>query len=199
MAAIKSGAALKIALTVKTGPRLAWESRRLWRKTGRAAGIGIAALAAALLTQWHAGEMHQRELALRQQLAAAARTAAQPQAPAPTAADGLSAFYAYLPAHAAIPEQLLTLVDIAARHKVLLAKAEYKAQPEPRAGFMHYQINLPVKAEYASVQAFILEALQAMPTLALDSVAFKRERIESGDTEARIQFVLLVRTAEGAR
>ena len=199
MAAMKPGAALKIALLAQAGPRLAWESRRLWRKTGRAAGIGIAALAAALLTQWHTGEMHQRELALRQQLAAAAHTAAQPHAPIPTAADGLSAFYAYLPAHAAIPEQLQTLVDIAAKHKVPLAKAEYKAQSEPRAGFIQYQINLPVKAEYASVQAFMLEALQAMPTLTLDSVAFKRERIDSGDTEARIQFVLLVRTAEGAR
>lgn len=199
MAAMKSGAALKLALPAQAGPRLAWESRRLWRKTGRAAAIGIAALAAALLAQWHAAGMHQRELALRQQVAAAARAAGQPQAPVPTAADGLSAFYAYLPAHAAIPEQLQTLVDIAARHKVPLAKAEYKAQSEPRAGFMHYQINLPVKAEYASVQAFMLEALQAMPTLTLDSVAFKRERTDSGDTEARIQFVLLVRKAEDAR
>jgi hypothetical protein len=38
-----------------------------------------------------------------------------------------------------------------------------------------------------------------MPTLTLDSVAFKRERADSGETEARIQFVLLVREAEDAR
>lgn len=142
--------------------------------------------------------MHQRAITLRQQLAAATRTTVQPQGAIPTAADGLGAFYAYLPAHAAIPEQLQTLVDIAAKHKVPLAKAEYKAQSEPRAGFIQYQINLPVRADYAAVQSFMLEALQAMPTLTLDSVAFKRERIDSGDTEARIQFLLLVRKAESA-
>jgi hypothetical protein len=196
---MKTGAALKMALAAKAGPRLAWECKRLWRKTGRAAAVGIAALCAALLAQWHAAGMHEQELTLRRQLATAVRAAAQPQAPIPTAAEGLSAFYAYLPAHAAIPDQLQTLVDIAARHKVPLAKAEYKAQPEPRAGFMHYQINLPVKAEYASVQAFMLEALQALPALTLDSVAFKRERIDNGEAEARIQFVLLVRKAEDAR
>lgn len=48
MAAMKSGAALKIALPANAGPRLVWESKRLWRKTGSAAAIGIAALAAAL-------------------------------------------------------------------------------------------------------------------------------------------------------
>jgi hypothetical protein len=199
MAAMKSRATLKRVLPATAGPRLAWEGKRLWRKAGRAACAGVAALAAALLAQWHTTGMHERELALRQQLAAATRIATQPQSPIPTAADGLSAFYAYLPAHDAIPEQLQTLVDIAGKHKVPLAKAEYKAQSEPRAGFMRYQVTLPVKAEYASVQAFMLEALQAMPTLTLDSVAFKRERADSGETEARIQFALLVRKAEGAR
>ena len=199
MAPMKTGAAPRMALPAQAGPRLAWECKRLWRKTGRAAAIGIAALSAALLAQWHAAGMHEHELALRRQLASAGRAAAQAQAPIPTAADGQDAFYAHLPTHAAIPDQLQTLVDIAARHKVPLAKAEYKAQAEPRADFMHYQINLPVKAEYTSVQAFMLEALQALPALTLDSVAFKRERIDSGDTEARIQFVLLVRKAEGAR
>lgn len=199
MAAIKSGSAPKLALPAKLGPRLGWEAKRLWRKTGAGAAIGIAALAAALLAQWHISALHQRETGLRRQLQSATRAAAQPQAPVPTAAGGLSAFYRYLPAHAAIPEQLQALVEIAAKHNVPLAKAEYKAQPEPRAGFLRYQINLPVKARYADVQAFMLDALQAMPTLTLDSVAFKRERIDSGDIEARVQFILLVRKTEGGK
>lgn len=199
MAAVTSGAALKRALPANLGPRLGWETRRLWRKTGAAAAIGFTALVAAILAQWHTGTLHQQELALRRQLQTATRAAAQPPAPVPTAAGGLNAFYSFLPAHSAIPEQLQTLVDIAARHKVPLAKAEYKAQHEPRAGFLRYQINLPVKAEYASVQAFMLDALQAMPALTLDSVAFKRERIDSGDIEARVQFILLVRKAEDAK
>ncbi|CAN7572789.1 hypothetical protein LJR289_004095 [Pseudoduganella sp. LjRoot289] len=199
MAAMKSGAALKLTLPANLGPRLGWESKRLWRKTGAGAATGIATLAAALLAQWHTGTLHERVAVLRQQLQTATRAAALPQAAVPTAADGLSAFYNYLPAHTSIPEQLQTLVELAAKHQVPLAKAEYKAQPEPRAGFLRYQVNLPVKAEYANVQAFMLDALQAMPTLTLDSVAFKRERIDSGAIEARVQFILLVRKAEGAK
>ena len=199
MAAVKSRAALKLALPAQLGPRLGWEARRLWRKTGAGAALGIAALTAAVLAQWHTATLHEHELVLRQQLQTATRAAAQPQAPVPTAAGGLNAFYGFLPAHSDIPEQLQTLVDIAARHKVPLAKAEYKAQAEPQAGFLRYQINLPVKAEYASVQAFMLDALQAMPALTLDSVAFKRERVDSGNVDARVQFILLVRKAEGAK
>jgi hypothetical protein len=179
------------------GPRTAWEARRAWRRLGAAATAGIAALLCAAAMLWHAHMLEQQMPALHARLQTARQAAATPAAAPPTAADGLAAFYRHLPAHAAIPEQLQKLVEIADRHRVPLAKAEYKPQREPRAGFLRYQINLPVKADYAAVQAFMLEALQALPALTLDSVAFKRERSDTADVEARIQFVLLVRTAEG--
>jgi hypothetical protein len=175
-------------------PRARWEARRAVRRLGTPAAIGVAALACALAMLWHAQALQQQLPAMRARLASATRAAAMPAAAPPTVADGLAAFYSHLPAHDAIPAQLQTLVETAERHGVTLAKAEYKPQAEPRAGFMRYQVNLPVKADYAAVQGFMLEALQALPALTLDSVAFKRERSDSAEVEARIQFILLVRT-----
>ena len=183
-----------MAAVTSITPRLRWEARRAARRLGAPAAIGCAALAGARAMLWHAQALKQHLPAMQARLAAATRAAAQPVAAPPTAADGLAAFYRHLPDYAAIPEQLQTLVRIADQHHVPLAKAEYKPQAEPRAGFMRYQINLPVKADYAAVQAFMLEALQALPALTLDSVAFKRERSDSATVEARIQFILLVRS-----
>ena len=52
---------------------------------------------------------------------------------------------------------------------------------------------------FAQLQTFIVDALQALPTLTLDSVLFKREQIEAGEIDARIQFILLVKKAEVRR
>ena len=206
MAAIKSGARprLKFAATLapnlssNPAPRLAWQARRLLRQAGPGAVAGVACALLAVLAQWHATQLDLRQTALTRQLNAAARAAAMPHAPAPTAAGGVAAFYAYLPAHELIPDQLKELVKVAQQSGIALNKAEYKPEMDGKAGFLRYRITLPVKADYASVQGFIINALQALPTLTLDSVAFKREQIESGDVEARIQFVLLVRQ-EGRR
>lgn len=183
-----------MAAVTSIAPRASWQARRTWRRLGAPAAIGAAALACALAMLWHAQVLQQQLPAMQARLAGATRAAAMPVAAPPTAADGLAAFYRHLPAHAAIPAQLQTLVEIADKHQVPLAKAEYKPQVEPRAGFMRYQITLPVHADYAAVQAFMLEALQALPALTLDSVVFKRERSGSSTVEARIQFILLVRS-----
>ncbi|NVD69239.1 type 4a pilus biogenesis protein PilO [Duganella sp. BJB1802] len=193
MAAIKSGAQPKLKLAPNLAPRLAWQTRRLLRQAGPGAVAGIACALLAVLAQWHATQLDQRQATLTRQLNAAARAAAAPHTPAPTAAGGVAAFYAYLPAHEAIPDQLKELVKVAQQSGIALNKAEYKPEMDTKAGFLRYRITLPVKADYASVQTFIIGALQALPTLTLDSVAFKREQIESGEIDARIQFVLLVR------
>lgn len=200
MAAIKSSLAVKTArLSGHPGPRLAWQARRLWRRLGWPVALGAAALALAALALQQSGVLLERQQVLARQLAAAAKLAATPAPALADDADGIAAFYAYLPAHDSIPDQLKDLVEVARNSGVTLAKAEYKPQIENNAAFLRYQITLPVKAEYANVQSFIIGALKALPTLTLESVLFKREQIEAGEVEARIQFVLLVKKMEVRR
>lgn len=179
--------------------KLLWQSRRLLRQLGPAAAAGIACALLALLAQWHALQLQQQQQVLLRQLQTAVSAAAG-AATSPRVADSASsiaAFYAYLPEHTAIPDQLRQLVEIAESHGITLSKAEYKAEAESRADFLRYRITLPIRADYASTQDFLIHALQAMPTLTLEAVAFKRSQIEAGEVEARIQLVLLVRQERG--
>ncbi|MFZ4875095.1 type 4a pilus biogenesis protein PilO [Janthinobacterium sp. Mn2066] len=179
-------------------PRLAWEAARWSRQLGWPGAIGIVCMALAAFAVQQAGDLTVRQQHLTAQLAAAAKQAALPQARVnmDADADSLAAFHAYLPAHDTIPEQLQQLLEVARKSGVILAKADYKPQEDGNTAFLRYQISLPVKAEYAQLQAFIVEALQALPTLTLDSVLFKREQIEAGEIDARIQFILLVKQPE---
>lgn len=177
--------------------KLLWQSRRFLRQLGPAASAGIACALLALLAQWHAQQLQQQQQALTLQLQAAASAVATPTPKIADSASSLAAFYAYLPAHAAIPDQLRQLVDIAESHGITLSKAEYKAEADSRADFLRYRITLPIRADYASTQDFLIHALQAIPTLTLESVAFKRAQIEAGEVEARIQLALLVRQESG--
>jgi hypothetical protein len=199
MAAIKTSEVLKLKIAPNLPRRLAWEARRTIRLTGTGAVAGIGCALLALLAQWYATQLDQQRTALAAQLDIAARTAAAPKAPVATTASGVAAFFDHLPAHDAIPDQLKELVRVAQQSNIALAKAEYKPEQDGNAGFLRYRITLPVKADFANVQSFLITALQTLPTLTLESVAFKREQIEAGEVEARIQFVLLVRRQEERR
>ncbi|MCC7695351.1 type 4a pilus biogenesis protein PilO [Janthinobacterium sp. EB271-G4-7A] len=206
MAAIKpvfkaSTPVARARLQLRMPPRLAWEAQRLGRTLGWPSALGAACLALAAFAMQQGDALAARQQQLAAQLAAAAKQSAQP--PVAVAldadADSLAAFHAYLPAHDSIPDQLKALLEVAQKSGVTLAKADYKPQEDGNTAFLRYQITLPVKAEYAQLQTFIVDALQALPTLTLDSVLFKREQIEAGEIDARIQFILLVKKAEVRR
>jgi hypothetical protein len=55
---------------------------------------------------------------------------------------------------------------------------------------MRYQINLPVTGNYPAVRAFVAEALEREPSLALDGMRLTRERMDSGEIEAELRFTL---------
>jgi hypothetical protein len=198
MAAVKLRS---VQLPPNLAPRLIWQARHLLRRIGAGALAGGACLCVAIAAAWHGQQLDHEQQILARQLKAAARAAAEQAAipPAPTEAGGVASFHAYLPPHDAIPDLLKELVEVAGQNGITLAKAEYKPQLDDKAAFLRYQITLPVKADYAHLQSFIIGALQTLPTLTLDSVSFKREQIEAGEIEARIQFVLLVRQQEVRR
>lgn len=176
--------------------RLRWEatrySRQLFVRMGWG-GLGglFFGLLALVLSAW---SLQQRwhYTALQDQLAAGRLG----KAVAPRTLDvqtGLEAFQDYLPAREEIPHTIRSLIDLAESLGVLLRTGEYKAQNEESGSFLRYRISLPVKGDAGAIQDFLLAALTEHRTLALESVAFKREGIGSGEVEARIQFVLLAK------
>jgi hypothetical protein len=177
--------------------RLNWEARRLALRFGWVSLASAAAFVFSVLAVWQGQQLKQREAQLQVQLRQVqqGKPVVPPVDSTADAARKVAAFYAYLPRHEMIPDQLKQLLAIASKNGVVLAKADYKAQAEENADFLRYQIILPIKADHARVQAFILAALHGLPTLTLDSVTFKRNTPDAADVEARVQFILLVRKA----
>jgi hypothetical protein len=176
--------------------RLTWEAERIWRDLGWGGAAGLLCFVLALFGLWQTRQLVQKSQSLAMQLRAAQSNAlANPvnEIPQADTAQQIAAFYAYLPPHDAIPDQLKRLFTLAQKSGITLTQAQYKPQPETNGEFLRYQIVLPLRASYQNIQLFILNALRELPTLTLESVTFKREKIESGEVEARIQYVLLTK------
>ena len=91
---------------------------------------------------------------------------------------------------------IAALFDLAANQQITLSRGEYRMQADDAGGFLRYRISLPVKGQAAAIQGFVEQGLLRNRSLAFESVQFKRDKIESANVEARIQWTLVV-SAEG--
>jgi hypothetical protein len=105
----------------------------------------------------------------------------------------LKSFEDFLVPHEDIPVVVQDLLRMAEDQKLTVQKGEYRVQRDVTGGFMRYRMSLPVKGAATTIHRYIETALRAQKTLALESVQFKRDRIESIDIEARMQWVVFTR------
>lgn len=105
----------------------------------------------------------------------------------------LKQFMQGLPAADDAPAVVRSLFDLAEKEGLRLQRGSYRLQPEPAAAFARYRMTLPLRGDPARVQGFVQSALLAWPSLAVESIQFKREGPGQRQLEARIQWVLFVR------
>jgi hypothetical protein len=103
----------------------------------------------------------------------------------------LKSFEQNLLPHAKIPVVVQALLRLAEDDGLSIRRGDYRLQADAGGGFVRYQMTLPVKGTAPAIHHFIQAALLDHSALALESVQFKRERIESSEIEARLQWVLL--------
>ena len=104
-------------------------------------------------------------------------------------------FYAALPAQDDLPQALQSLIDLAQSHGLRLLRGTYRLEPVPAARFARYRMSLPLRGDPAHVEQFVQAALLAFPTLAVDSIQFKPQAVESRSLDASVQWVMYVRAA----
>ncbi|MDB5815461.1 MAG: putative secretion system transrane protein 2 [Rhodocyclales bacterium] len=180
---------------------MAWEFRRgghaFSRRFGRF-GFLLIGFCAVALGAWAVHEQQTLALAdIQRQAIEHARAPARPREV--SGQDGrvrLKVFEDYLLPQALIPTAVERLLSLAEEQHLTILRGEYRPQSDIQGKFLRYQMTLPVKGNAAAIYHFMDNALHAEKTLALQSVQFKRERIESTDIEARIQWVLLTRLPE---
>ena len=170
--------------------RTRWQWVRWSRRPGVAGavlGLGLLLLVGAGLGWQQARDQWQRQQALADAVAAAApvtRPARQQRRAA------LREFYAALPAQDEIPTLVQSLLDGAEQQGLRVARGSYRLEPEPAAAMARFRLALPLRGEPSRVQRFVLAALQAHPTLALDGLQFKRDPEGIALIEAKVQFVM---------
>jgi hypothetical protein len=181
-----------------------WETRRAARAFMRRFGAVGFMLLACLFAGAAAWVVEQRELrilvALTHQLAAQQDRPSMKAMAEPGKDDGqtrLQAFEDQLLAHEAIPRVVQDLMNLADDARLSIVRGEYRPQADLQGRFMRYRMTLPVKGDAQAVHGFMHAALRAQRMLALESVQFKRERIDSPEVEARIQWVVLTRLPAG--
>lgn len=176
--------------------RTQWETLRLVRALQLHAGWGVpagvvAVVATVALVIWSFQmQANIEDVSARIERE---RSTTKPEPTPATSAQRLDAFYAALPAAEEIPATVARLIGLAEEQKLLLLSAEYRATPDLPGRYLRYRIVLPVSGDASAVQEFMLAALREHRALALESVTFKRERIEARNVEARIQFALITR------
>ena len=181
-----------------TSTRVAWEVRRMARRVTHRLGLpwfmallGAASLSAAL---WLRESQHARwEQVSRSVAPWLSVPQARPATVEPDARARLRAFDDHLPEHDEIPAALQDLIALAQTNGLTLARGNYRPQLEAQGVYLRYRMTLPVMGQSDAVQRFMMAALREQPTLSLESVQFKRERIDTSVVEARIQWALLTR------
>ena len=180
---------------------LLWTLRRWGRKLGRTGIAGLALIGLALVLRALDVAPLEAEIAANAtriaELEAAARTRAVAEA-APAAAARARA--AALPASTTplikqAAERVRELEKLAKKHRLTLLRGQYTPQPVPGTTLVRWQIVFPIQAPYVNLRAFVADSLAAMPTLALDDIRLKREKIGEASVDADLRFNLYLQEA----
>lgn len=122
----------------------------------------------------------------RLELAAAQRGQMAPV----TEQEKLGAFYKKFPARNETPDLLAQVYKQAELQQVALDEGEYLPATSKDMGLETLRISFPVKGSYAQIRNFIGATLVAIPTLSLDNVSFRREKVSDEIVDAKLTLVL---------
>jgi hypothetical protein len=191
------------------GRRLLQWAQDTGLRAGRASplvGLAVAlwlvvlVLVASLLPAQYAGLVQDQEALLQAQAA----NAQQAQAVLQNGVSGLSlplseteasqrnaAQFKALLAQAPLPEGAQqTMFALAQRWDLELPQGQYKQACDDSGVSCSYRMQLPVVGTYSAVRGFVQDALQALPTLALDGAAFKRDAAAADALEVNLRWTL---------
>jgi len=102
----------------------------------------------------------------------------------------LQAFYDFFPRIDSSPFWIRELVELAKKQGVELSSSEYRLINENDARLARYEMILPVKGRYPQIRAFMADALETVPAMAISAIAIKRESVTSEKLEARFEINL---------
>jgi hypothetical protein len=90
----------------------------------------------------------------------------------------------------AVAAALRRLFDAADKAGLELDQGDYRLSEAKDAHLRLYQLSLPVYGSYPEIRAFVAEALNGDPALALTAIQLRRDGIDTPDLDAQLNFTL---------
>jgi hypothetical protein len=102
----------------------------------------------------------------------------------------LQIFYEFFPQIDSSPFWIRELARIAKKHRVEINSSDYRLVLEKGARLARYEMILPVRGRYPQIRAFIADALQAVPAMAITGMVIKRENVKTEQLDVRLEINL---------
>lgn len=110
--------------------------------------------------------------------------------------------YEAFPQEASLPRLLARINQSAKQRGLVLSMGDYRLKKSKKsaknsdAKLVQYEIIFPIKGNYLAIRAWMKDLLMQLPTLAFESLEFRRENTLSLELEARLSMVLFVKEGE---
>lgn len=104
----------------------------------------------------------------------------------------LQIFYDFFPRIDSSPFWVRELVRLAKKNNVEMNSSDYRLIQENDARLARYEMILPLRGKYPQIRAFIADALDAIPTLAIAGMAIKRDNVNTEQLEVRLELNLFL-------
>lgn len=99
-------------------------------------------------------------------------------------------FYRAFPQDRELPQCMEKIFAAAQRSGIELAQGEYKVNRDGHGGLVLFQMAFPVNADYPQIRKYLIALKADIPTLSLQQVQFKRQKVGDARVEANIRMVL---------
>lgn len=108
----------------------------------------------------------------------------------PNGLEQLQMFYGAIPAISEAPALLNDIFGTAARAGVRLDASHYRITEHKGSRITRYEITLPVNGSYVQVRTFVAFVMTYVPSLSLDSLVVRKDKIGDGEVKAEIKMTL---------
>ena len=174
-------------------PQLSWEASRLG--TIGKIGLGLLVIAVVLLfTMVLPQKTTLQTLKSRVETLQAQPLSESQKASRPTQKisdnQALQIFYDFFPDIDSSPFWIRELTKIAKNQRVEINSSDYRLVKEKGDRLARYEMILPVRGSYPQIRAFIADALQAVPAMAISGMVIKRDNVKTEQLDVRLEINL---------
>ncbi len=107
-----------------------------------------------------------------------------------TPEEQLARFYNLFPLNDDLPQRMEKIFSSAQKQGIGLEQGEYKVTRDRDGGLVRFQMTFPVRGDYPRIRRYLMSLMADIPTLALQQVQFKRDKVGDATVDAEIKLVL---------